>query len=279
MKGEQLYIAIENARALDTGIVIISGTVKSGQLSLNQKVYLHDTVTSKPVKCTIIGIVVNKSFRLHAQKLDKLTSYILGAKLEDFVFGKTYIGRLATPVSQQSVDKFKINKDLQKDKITNNNLINSQSNKNSMQSFPIEKNKKPSKSSTYNSKLPKVKEIVSGEKELIECIQECLRYELAISSTEKYVLIKIAESFGIKSSRCEELIQFCISDFNYNKNITTYRNAILTCLLDSNYLSKTEFILLEKLRCVLNISEDVAYDIIYDCNWSYSDIFKREKDE
>lgn len=112
----------------------------------------------------------------------------------------------------------------------------------------------------------------SKEKELIECINKCLRSNSSLSATERYLLIKIAESFNISIDRCEELISKCLSSYINEKKFAIFRNAVLTCLLDGNYITDTEHFLLERLRLSLDISEDVAYSILYSCNWSYPEI-------
>lgn len=259
MKGERLLIDITDVGTLAKGIVI-TGYIKSGRLSLNQTVYLHETTLFKPQQCTIVDIRKNDRFVSQAKRGDSFTSYILGSNANSVIIGKTYITGSSKPIKTAA--------DKKKTIIIDDSEIDA---------LALELNEPQNESkerATAPNKRKKIESVSSKEKELIECIQICLKSSSNLSATERYVLNKIAESYKISANRCEELINKCLKNFHSKNNIAVFRNAVLTCLLDSNYITETEHLLLERLRLSLNISEDVAYRLIYECNWSYSDILK-----
>ncbi len=260
MKGDRLIIAIKDVSKLAKGL-IITGRINSGRISLNQKVYLHDTANGKPISCIIVDIRVNDKFVSQASKNANLTSYILGPSLNDIVIGKSYISASAQPI-QISIPKKKTK-----------SFSSPQGTMNNPPKGKLEKDDKRIETTAKTSQktIQFADKIISSEKEILDCIKHCLRDEGCISSSEKYVLYKIAEANNIAKKRCEELLTQCIKSYNSERAISIFEDAVKTCLLDSNYISETEIFLLERLRISLNIPENVAHKIFYKYSWEYSD--------
>lgn len=268
MKGDRLLIELSEVKPFAKGI-IITGTIKSGRLSLKQNVYLHETSSGIIIQCSIIDIRNQNGFLSQAKSGDKITSYLIGTNAGNIVIGKTYISGTMKSIrhSREKADKTE-----SKRVITDKSSFSKQKEGTIDTDF--------SSHSSFQISNQKVKghpeSVSTKEKELVGCIQACIKSGSNLSATERYIISKIANSFNITAERCDELIKRCLKRSQDNKNIEIFRDAILTCLLDSNYISKTEHMLLERLRLSLNIPEDVAHNMIYQCNWSYSEILKEK---
>ena len=269
MKGDRLLITISEVNQLCKGVVI-SGHIQAGRLSRDQTVYLHNTTNNKIKQCTIVDIRSASSnlFKSQAKKGDKITSYLLGALPCDFILGQTYIG------GTRNAYKFRSDASSNVPSKNKSNICDSENNQNGEEKFiPLNGAKR---SNIYTPIIKTEVPKSTSEKDLIACIQACINNGVSISATEKYLIMTLAESYNIPKSRCNELITQCLRKFDENMNLTKFRNAVLTCLLDSNYISDTEYMLLCKLRCALCIPEDIAHNIIYQCNWSYSETVKNK---
>lgn len=269
MKGDRLLIEISEVKPFAKGIVI-TGTIKSGRLSLKQNVYLHETSSGIIIQCSIVDIRNQNGFLSQAKSGDKIISYLIGTNAGNIVIGKTYISGTLKQI-RHSHEKF--------DKTESKRIITARSNYSSKQKEgAIATNFSSNSSLQKNNQKGKghPESVSTKEKELVSCIQACIKSGSNLSATERYVISKIADSFNITAERCDELIKRCLKRSQDNKNIEIFRDAVLTCLLDSNYISETEHMLLERLRLSLDIPEDVAHNIVYQCNWSYSEIL-REK--
>lgn len=111
-------------------------------------------------------------------------------------------------------------------------------------------------------------EYTSAEKEFIQDIQTCLKDKGRIAPTEMFVLEKIRITLNISESRGRELLASVTNKYNAIKNEAIYKEAVSACLLDSGYLTAVESTLLERLRIVLNIPEDRAYEIEKQSDWN-----------
>lgn len=270
MKGDRLLIKISEVKPFAKGIVI-TGIIKSGRLSLKQNVYLHETSSGIIIQCSIVDIRNQNGLLSQAKSGDKITSYLIGTNASNIVMGKTYISGTMKPIrhSHEKADKAE-----SKRVITDRSKYISSRQKEGTLAPDISSNSSLQKSNKKVKEQPQ--SVSTKEKELVGCIQACIKSGSNLSATERYVISKIADSFNITAERCDELIKRCLKRSQDNKNIEIFRNAVLTCLLDSNYISETEHMLLERLRLSLDIPEDVAHNMIYECNWSYSEIL-REK--
>lgn len=270
MKGDRLFITISKVEPLAKGVVIAC-CIQSGRLSFNQTVYLHDTANNRTKQCTIVDIrsADTNIIKSQAKKGDKITSYLIGAFSCDFIIGQTYIGGTikACKFRSEQTNAGSKNK-TPRDSECTNPIVEITSHITSTKTERLKANL---------SVLQTIEAKSAAEKDLIASIKTCINNGGCISATERYLIATLAESYNISKVRCEELITQCLRTFDKGKSLTIFRNAVLTCLLDSNYISDTEFLLLGKLRQALCISEDVAHDIIYQCNWLHSESIKKEK--
>lgn len=111
--------------------------------------------------------------------------------------------------------------------------------------------------SSDNNKNNVSKQISISEKEYLEVFQDCLEQSggSEINSNESALLEKIRIRLGISESRSEELRQIAFSTI-LSEEEKEYQKEYLICLQDKTEVSHIERRLLNKLRVMLNISED-----------------------
>lgn len=109
--------------------------------------------------------------------------------------------------------------------------------------------------------------ITSAEKEYIADVTRCLKEKGGISPTELFVLDKIRKTLNLSESKARELLEATLKNYNLEKKLNVYRDAVAACLLDCGYLTSTESFLLERLKIILNIPDSIAYQIEREVSW------------
>jgi hypothetical protein len=256
----KLYIKIKSIEQSNKG-VIIKGVIIEGRLSIKQNVFLHNTISKKIFKGVVYDLMKNNVHCTQAKSSDKIVSCIVGIPCSEFEIGKSYIAGSNKPFKSKTLPS-------SNDSFTANNI------ENSIGTVAIEKEQDKQVSTQKISDSQDIGKYVplrvnnnesSSVKEFKKCVNRCLKDGGVISPTEIYVLHKIAIALNIPDSVRDEIISSCKKQ--NDSAIQLYRDAVMTCLLDGNYLTETESCLLEKLRKILGISERVAYAIEHNSNW------------
>lgn len=107
----------------------------------------------------------------------------------------------------------------------------------------------------------------SEEKSYVTNVKLCMSINGYIAPTELFVLDKIRMILGIPPNRAKELLLDIVDEYKINRDESIYKDAVAMCLLDGNFITKTERSLLICLQELLHISDSKASDIEEKCKW------------
>jgi len=249
MKKESRFLRfqVNSARRSKSGLTV-SGIIKQGHVEVGDRVFLYHN--SEYSECYVNSIWQN------------------GKNVRDCHQGKASILSL---ISSSPIDSL-ADEDLRNTFILGNKL-ESQSRKN--EEFPKaplnnerENNAKIqgyASVATNNGNNPSGLSV--AEKEYLKNLRIAITNCGFISPTEVYVLDKIRVSLGLDSEKVEKLAEEYISRMPSDTAESQYYEAVAVCLLDRNYVSDSERMLLRNLRMYLGISEERAAKIEKLADW------------
>ena len=108
------------------------------------------------------------------------------------------------------------------------------------------------------------------EKEFENDCRVCVSLGGGFSPTELFVLECIRDCSGMSPDVSARIIDNLVKKIPTEQNELTYFKAVSMCLLDGYYLTFSERYLLNRLRLILDISENRASDIEKICAWDSS---------
>lgn len=249
MQTQDFKFIITSCKKYKTGI-LTTGTIQRGTVTSLDVVYLN---TSSAVKNSIYPIeayvhCLFQSGRMveKCHKGQQISIYLKGIDVEHVIPNQTYLTSQKLPECKESRD-FVQGED--------NTIIKKQDIINKLEKS----------TDVAEDKFETI--LNSAEKTYVKNIRICINTNGYISPTEIYVLDKIRQVLNISPERAQELFRKTLSTYKANQHETIYRDAISMCLLDCNYITKSERRLLTTLQSILGISDKRASEIEDESKW------------
>lgn len=247
---EQFKYQIYSCKEFAKGI-IVTGKVQKGKISpLNFACLCANSSKGDPpkiiTKISIIRIYISNREVKECSKGQLVSLYIEGVTKENIVPNRSYLTNInaQTKKNENKKDGYMGTKEHNKQELINNLL-----------------------KTDYEQDGDSEQLLTSAEKNYVRNIRICINSTGTITPTEIYVLDKIRQALKISPERGRELFQNTLDLYKKNRDESIYKDAVAMCLLDGNYITKSERRLLVSLQSILGISDSKAYEIEDNSKW------------
>lgn len=249
MQTNDFKFIITSCKAYKNGI-LATGTVQRGTVTSLDVVYLNTPIVVDnsiyPIEADVHCLFQSGRMVEKCHKGQQVSIYLKGVDVKNVIPNQTYL------TSQKRLERKESRDLVQGDE---NTIIKKQDIVDKLLKLTDEAEDKLK--ATLNS----------AEKTYVKNIRVCINANGYISPTEIYVLDKIRQVLHISPERAQELFRKTLSTYKANQHENIYRDAVSICLLDCNYITKSERRLLTTLQTILGISDMRAYEIEDESKW------------
>lgn len=250
MQTHDFKFIISSCKKYKNGI-LATGTIQRGTVTSLDIVYLNTPIAVEssiyPIEAYVHCLFHSGRMVEKCHKGQQISIYLKGINVEHVIPNQTYLSSQKLPLSKESIA---IAQGIDNTTIKKQDIVN-----------------KLLKSTGEANEDKQEPALNSAEKTYVKNIRVCINTNGYISPTEIYVLDKIRQVLNISPERAQELFRQTLSTYKANQSENIYRDAVSMCLLDCNYITKSERRLLTTLQTILGISDMRAYEIEDESKW------------